>query len=151
MFLLAVLCFFSSSVSFLMAPCIFACVTPVFLQIWGHIRNWVHWKKTPSGQTATCRKTEVIQSHLRIWGTYDPIESCPSKPKKMGITSEALMSNFWLRRTSGRLPEPIFGPKFCIFHATPIKPTWNGVNIKILPTGCPVIIVTKRLDHFRKK
>ena len=31
----------------------------------------------PSDQTATYRKTEVIQSYLRIWGTYDPIESGP--------------------------------------------------------------------------
>ena len=27
----------------------------------------------PSSQTATYQKTEVIQSYLRIWGTYDPI------------------------------------------------------------------------------
>ena len=39
----------------------------------------------PSGQTATYRKTEVIQSYLRIWGTYDPIESGPSDPKKWGL------------------------------------------------------------------
>ena len=36
----------------------------------------------PSGQTATYQKTEGIQSYLRIWGTYDPIESGPSEPKK---------------------------------------------------------------------
>ena len=29
----------------------------------------------PGGQTATYRKTEVNQSYLRIWGTYDPIET----------------------------------------------------------------------------
>merc|ERR1739846_133273 len=39
----------------------------------------------PSGQTATYRKTEGIQSYLRIWGTYDPIESGPSDPKKWGF------------------------------------------------------------------
>ena len=39
----------------------------------------------PSGQTATYRKTEGIQSYLRIWGTYDPIESGPSEPKKWGF------------------------------------------------------------------
>ena len=27
-----------------------------------------------SGQTAIYGKTEVVQSYLRIWGTYDPIE-----------------------------------------------------------------------------
>merc|ERR1711860_418268 len=39
----------------------------------------------PSGQMATYRKTEVIQSYLRIWGTYDPIESGPADPKKWGL------------------------------------------------------------------
>ena len=39
----------------------------------------------PSGQTATYRKTEGIQSYLRIWGTYDPIESGSSDPKKWGL------------------------------------------------------------------
>merc|ERR1739842_238675 len=39
----------------------------------------------PSGQTATYRKTKVIQSYLRIWGTYDPIESGSSDPKKWGL------------------------------------------------------------------
>merc|ERR1712173_86116 len=28
---------------------------------------------------------EGIQSYLRIWGTYDPIESGPSEPKKWGL------------------------------------------------------------------
>ena len=36
----------------------------------------------PSGQVTIYRRTEVIQSHLRIWGTYDPIESASSK---MGV------------------------------------------------------------------
>ena len=33
-------------------------------------------------KTAIYRKSEVIQSYLRIWGNYDPIESGPSEPKK---------------------------------------------------------------------
>merc|ERR1739844_677719 len=40
---------------------------------------------SPNGQTATYRKTEGIQSYLRIWGTYDPIESGSSDPKKWGF------------------------------------------------------------------
>ena len=32
-------------------------------------------KRPKRGQTATYRKTESIQSYLRIRGTYDPIES----------------------------------------------------------------------------
>ena len=39
----------------------------------------------PGGQTATYQKTEGIQSYLRIWGTYDPIELGPSEPKKWGF------------------------------------------------------------------
>ena len=39
----------------------------------------------PSGRTASYRKTEVIQSYLRMWGSYDPIESGPSDPKKWGL------------------------------------------------------------------
>ena len=38
-------------------------------------------------RAATCRKTEVIQSYLRIWGTYDPIVSGPSELKKWGFLS----------------------------------------------------------------
>ena len=34
---------------------------------------------------AIYRKTKVIQSYLRMWGTYDPIESEPSDPKKLGL------------------------------------------------------------------
>ena len=44
----------------------------------------------PSGQTATYRKTKVIQSCLRIWGTYDPIESGPYDPKKWGFRAKKL-------------------------------------------------------------
>ena len=39
----------------------------------------------PSGQTATYRKAEGIQSYLKIWGCYDPIESGPSETKKGGL------------------------------------------------------------------
>ena len=39
----------------------------------------------PSGQTTTYQKTEGIQSYLKIWGRYDPIESGPSEPKKRGL------------------------------------------------------------------
>ena len=46
---------------------------------------WKPENNPPSGKTATYQKTEVIQSYLRIWGTYDPIESGPSDPKKWGL------------------------------------------------------------------
>ena len=34
---------------------------------------------------AIYRKTKVIQSYLRMWGTYDPIELELSDPKKLGL------------------------------------------------------------------
>ena len=34
---------------------------------------------------AIYRKTKVIQSYLRMWESYDPIESEPSDPKKLGL------------------------------------------------------------------
>ena len=55
----------------------------------GQILAWGLKNGAPSGQTATYRKTKVIQSYLRIWGTYDPIELSPPEPKKGGYMSVA--------------------------------------------------------------
>ena len=117
----------------------------------------------PSGQTTTNQKTKDIQSYLRIWGTYDPIELGLSEPKKWGfhrcsvkkcrilgrkcsfLAQNPFFSEMvqifcyyhdWTpnrqhfcvdpvaRWASGRLPGPIFCPKFCIFlrytYETPI-------------------------------
>ena len=50
----------------------------------------------PSGKTATYQETEVIQSYLRTWGTYDPIESGPSDLKKWGLYSRSVKKcRFW--------------------------------------------------------
>ena len=46
----------------------------------------------PSGQTATYQKTEGIQSFLKIWARYDPIELGPSEPKKGGYVGVAQKS-----------------------------------------------------------
>ena len=51
----------------------------------GHIGQSGPRNGQPSSQTATYQKTEGTQSYLRIWGTYDPIESGPSDPKKIGL------------------------------------------------------------------
>ena len=61
----------------------------------------------PSGQTATYRKTEVIQSYLRIWGTYDPIESGPSDPKKWGLYRRSVKKC----RFSGQNRAPAAAPR----------------------------------------
>ena len=39
----------------------------------------------PSSQMGTYLKTEGIQSCLRIWGIYDPIELGPFEPKNGGL------------------------------------------------------------------
>merc|ERR1712015_303967 len=51
----------------------------------GHFGQSVPKNSPPSGQTATYWKTNGIQSYLRIWGCYDPIESGPSETKKVGL------------------------------------------------------------------
>ena len=56
----------------------------------------------PSAQTATYRKTKSIQSYLRIWGRYYPIESGPSDPKKWGLYGCSVKKCRFLQ---------IFGPK----------------------------------------
>ena len=38
----------------------------------------------PSGRTGTYQKTEGIQSYLRIWARYDPIELGLCEAKKVG-------------------------------------------------------------------
>ena len=51
----------------------------------GHFGPSVPENGPPSGRTATYQKTKVIQSYLRMWGTYDPIELELSDPKKLGL------------------------------------------------------------------
>ena len=43
----------------------------------------------PSSRTGTYRKTEGIQSYLRIRGRYEPIESSLSEAKKLGFKGVA--------------------------------------------------------------
>ena len=100
----------------------------------------------PSGRTASYRKTEVIQSYLRMWGSYDPIESGPSEPKKWGLYGRSVKKctfsgQKWapaaaprpaVRRSHHKKvvfldfgPEnSIFGQKICFFlrytHITPL-------------------------------
>ena len=55
----------------------------------GHFGQSVPKNGPPSGQTATYRKTEGIQSYLRIWGRYVPVESNPLSPDKGGYMGVA--------------------------------------------------------------
>ena len=45
--------------------------------------------------TKTLWKTKGIQSYLRIWGTYDPIESGLSKPRKGGFCGYNVKNLIW--------------------------------------------------------
>ena len=48
---------------------------------------------------ATFRKTEGIQSYLRIWGTYDPTELDPSDPKKRWLNGCSVKKcRFWRQK-----------------------------------------------------
>ena len=65
----------------------------------GHFRQLGPRNGTPSGQTATFRKTEGIQSYLRICGCYDLIKSGLSEPKKrdfMGVAQKNLIFGLFL-------------------------------------------------------
>ena len=79
----------------------------------------------PSGQMIIYRKTECIQSYLRIWGRYDPIESGPSDTKKWGLYRRSVEKSRFLAKNGPR--RPLRGP------------SCNGVNTKLLSFWCPVI------------
>ena len=51
----------------------------------GNFRQLGPYNGLPSSRMGTYRKTKGIQSYLRIWGCYDPIESGPSETKKVGL------------------------------------------------------------------
>ena len=101
------------------------------------LKGWGPENGPPSGQTVNCRKTKVIQSYLRIWGTFDPIESDPSDPKKWGLYGCSVKNEDF--RTEN-------GP-----WRPPRRPPYNRFNTKILPFWCPVMIVTKNMDDVTKK
>ena len=70
----------------------------------GHFGQSGPWNSPPSNQTATYRKTNGIQSYLWIWGTYDPIESSPSEPRKGRLCGCSVKKSDF---------EANFGPKTC--------------------------------------
>ena len=62
----------------------------IFDLVNGDFGHWRLQNGLPRGQTATYRKTEGIQSYLRIWGRYDPIKSGPFEPNKLETFEDAL-------------------------------------------------------------
>ena len=46
----------------------------------------------------TYQKTKGIQSYLRMWGSYDPIESDPLEPKNWVLYGPSVKNaNFWAK------------------------------------------------------
>ena len=70
---------------------------------------WQLWpyNSMPSSRMGTYRKTEGIQSYLKIWGCYDPIESGPSDPKKWGLYRRSVKKC----RFSGQNRAPAAAPR----------------------------------------
>ena len=70
----------------------------------GHFGQLGPQNGPPSGQTGTYRKTEGIQSYLRIWRSCHPIESGPSEPKKRWFHRRSIKK----RRISGKKKGALF-------------------------------------------
>ena len=78
------------------------CTICIFGPKKGHFRQLGPYNGLPSSQTATFRKTEGIQSYLRICGCYDLIKSGLSEPKKKGFYGCSVKKSDF---------RAIFGPK----------------------------------------
>ena len=79
--------------------------------------------------------TKGIQSYLRIWGCYDPIESSPSKTKKRGLYGCSVKKSDF-RAKNG----PLHPPRSLPSNMRNTKTFW-----------CLVIMVTKKLEDLQKK
>ena len=107
----------------------------------GHVRQLGPYNGLPSSQTATFRKTEGIQSYLRICGCYDLIKSGSSEPKKKGFygCSEKKIrfsGYFWAKNGLLQPPRSSFS---------------NMSDTKTLSFWCLVMMVTKKLEDVDKK
>ena len=93
----------------------------------------------PSGQTTTYRKTEVIQSYLRIWGTYDrsgPVQLTHENWGYIGVASKnaefrAKNAVFWpeihfFRKSSKFFVTIMTGHQKDIFVLTPLHGAPRG-------------------------
>ena len=83
-------------------------------------------RKTPS-RAAKRPYWKIVHSLLRVWGTYDLIESGPSESKN-GFCIGVASKNIEIRTENW-----------------PRGPPCNRFNRKMLPIGCP----KKNLVHFR--
>ena len=83
------------------------------------------------------RKTEGIQSYLRIWGTYDPTELDPSDPKKRWLNGcRVKKCRFWRQKWAS---------------AAATRPAVQQGQHKNVVFWYPAMMVTKNLGDFQKK
>ena len=85
----------------------------------------------------TYLKTEGIQSCLRIWGIYDPIELGPFEPKYGGLYGCSVKKSDF-RAKNG----PLYPPRSL---------SSNMINTKMLSFWCPVMMVAKKMEAVHKK
>ena len=98
----------------------------------GIFRQLGPYNGLPSGQTATYRKTKGIQSYLRIWGCYDPIEWGPTETKKGGLYGCSVRKSDFRAILSAQKRS----------LTAPRRSPCNAVNTKTLSFRCPVMMVT---------
>ena len=103
----------------------------------GHFRQSVPENGPLSSRTGTYRKTEGIQSYLRTWGSYDPIELDPSEPKKWGLYGRSVKNAHFRAKNGPRRP--------------PRGPPCDAVNTKKLSFWYPAMMASKNLDDVSKK
>ena len=117
------------------------CTICIFGPKKGHFRQLGPYNGLPSSQTATFRKTEVIQCYLRICGCYDLIKSGSSEPKKKGFYGCSVKKSDF---------RAIFVPKMAS-----CSPPWSSLSnmsdTKTLSFWCLVMMVTKKLEDVDKK
>ena len=104
-----------------------------------HFFPWWLWpimanNDPPSGQMIIYRKTECIQSYLRIWGRYDPIESGLSDPKKWVLYRCSVKKS----RFSGQKWALAASPGLAV----------ERVNTKIMSFCYPVMMVSIFLENI---
>ena len=109
----------------------------IFDLVNGDFGHWGPQNDQPSGQTIIYRKTEVIQSYLKIWGRYNPTESGPSEPKKWGFHRCSVKKC----RFSGQKCAPAAG----------LRPTLQQGQHKIVAFWMSSHDGNKKIEQFKKK
>ena len=137
-------------------PCVFGAQSWWYQKIWRMSpKKWISSTKTAllgpkrtilwnrgheTARRAAKRPHTGIQSYLRIWGTYDPIESGLSKPRKGGFCGYNVKNLIW---------GPILAKKRALAPPTGACPalwwTWKRCLLVLSHDG------SKKLEDVHKK